>query len=162
MDFLADQRALEWKEKQVPTEWRQADVTAIYKNKGPIDQCDNYRPISLLCVIYKLLATLLLGRLQDAGAESRLTTTQFGFRRRRGTTDAIHVVRRHIELSHAERGGAVAMLALDWKKAFDSINVAALWTHCGFSVYHHRCFLSLVIFMITEVSAWQTGDRNQA
>ena len=94
----------------MPTDWRHADVTAIYKNKDPIDPCDNYRPISLLCVIHKLLATLLLGKLKDAGAESRLTKTQFGFRRQRGTSDAIHAVRRHIEIAHAERGGAVPCL----------------------------------------------------
>eukprot|EP00959_Pyramimonas_sp_CCMP1952_P403566 8456734-Pyramimonas_sp.AAC.1 len=66
-------------------------VTAIYKSKGPVDLCDNYRPISLFGAIYKLLAALLPGRLQDAVAESRQTTTPFGFKRRRDTTDAVHV-----------------------------------------------------------------------
>ena len=66
--------------------------------------------------------------MQAAGAEERLTCTQFGFRRGRGTNDAIFVVRRLIDQALAQRSGKVAMLALDWAKAFDSINVEALLT----------------------------------
>ena len=73
-----------------------------------------------------MFATLLLQRLQDAGAESRLTDSQFGFRRKRGTADALFAVRRHIELAWAQRGGHAAFIALDWAKAFDSIAPAAL------------------------------------
>eukprot|EP00959_Pyramimonas_sp_CCMP1952_P160369 3354317-Pyramimonas_sp.AAC.1 len=81
--------------------------------------------------MYKLLASLLLGKLQHAGAEERLTSTQFGFRRKRGTSDAVHAVRRHVEIAHAQRDGKIALLALDWKKAFDSINVLALLEALG-------------------------------
>ena len=75
---------------------------------------------------YKLFAALVLRRLQTAGAEERLTGTQFGFRRKTGTDDAIFAVRRRIELAWARRGGGCAMVALDWKKAFDSINPEVL------------------------------------
>ena len=77
-------------------------------------------------VAYKLFASLLLRRLQAAGAEKRLTQTQFGFRCGRGTTDAIFAVRRSIDLALAHKNGQTAMLALDWAKAFDSINVEAM------------------------------------
>ena len=40
--------------------------------------------------------------------------------------DAIFAARRHIELACAQRNGQVMLLALDWKKAFDSVNVDAL------------------------------------
>ena len=49
--------------------------------------------------------------------------TQFGFRQGRGTSDAIFMVRRHIALAPAQRGGQTAFVALDCKKCFDSINV---------------------------------------
>ena len=110
----------------VPEERRQAKVRANYKNKGAIDSCDNYRPINLPCVAQKMLANLLLKRLQDAGSEDRLTSTQCCFRRGRGTSDSIHEVRRSIELDRAAQNGAVAFVALDWKKAFDSIKVDAM------------------------------------
>ena len=96
--------------------------------KGSVELCDNYRPISLVCVIYKLFASLLLRRLKEAGAEQRLSTTQFGFRSGCGTNDAIFAVRRHIDLALAQRYGRRGIVALDWKKAFDSVNVEALLT----------------------------------
>ena len=105
-----------WKEKLVPTSWKHAFVSTIYKNKGRVHICDNYRPISLLCVAYKIMASLILKRLQDAGAERRLTATQFGFCRERGTTDAIYVVRRHIELAAAGKKSGTTFVALDWRK----------------------------------------------
>ena len=114
-----------WHDECLPDEWHHADVTAIYK-KGPVESCENYRPISLICVAYKIFASLLLKRLQSAGAEERLTSTQFGFRRGRGTNDGIFAVRRLINQALAQRNGRVAMLALDWATAFDSINVEAL------------------------------------
>ena len=34
--------------------------------------------------------------------------------------------RRHIELALARRGGQVSLLALDWKKAFDSVSLSGV------------------------------------
>ena len=46
-----------WQLQEVPSEWHLALVAAIHK-KGRIDLCENYRPISLLCVWYKCLPRL--------------------------------------------------------------------------------------------------------
>jgi len=116
-----------WQEESFPTDWCTADVVALFK-KGDIEDPDNYRPISLVCVAYKIFAGLVLKRLQDGGAEDRLTKTQFGFRRKRGTNDGIFAVRRHIDLALAQRYGSKGIVALDWKKAFDSIHPQALST----------------------------------
>ena len=62
-------------------------------------------------------------RLLDAGLDERLWESQFGFRKKRSTEDAIYIARRHIELAKATRSGRLSVLALDWRKAFDSINV---------------------------------------
>ena len=110
-----------WRARRVPSEWHESVVTAIFK-KGAPDQCENYRPISLLCVAYKVYASILLRRLQAAGAEGRLTSTQYGFRSGCGTGDAVFCTRRLIELAMAQKHGHVSMLALDWRRAFDSIN----------------------------------------
>jgi len=114
-----------WNEEEIPDEWCSSLVSCIHK-KGNVEIPDNYRPISLVCVAYKIFASLLLHRLVAGGAEDRLTTTQFGFRKGRGTNDALFAVRRHLDLALAQRHGHTAMLALDWKKAFDAINVDAL------------------------------------
>ena len=54
------------------------------------------------------------------------TPSQSGSRRGCGTTDAVFAVRRYLDLALAQRNGCTAMVALDWQKAFDAINVQAL------------------------------------
>ena len=110
-----------WCNGHVPDEWHEAVVSAIFK-KGDPASCENYRPISLLAIGYKLFATILLRRLKDAGADARIWPTQFGFRAGRGCADALFVARRLLEQTYAAKGGSLAFLALDWAKAFDSIS----------------------------------------
>ena len=109
-----------WDTKTTPAAWHIAQVIPVYK-KGDPANCDNYRPISLLSVLYKLYASILLNRLKSAGAERRLWDSQFGFRSRRSTEDALFIARRRIEQAWASRDGHCFLLALDWRKAFDSI-----------------------------------------
>ena len=44
-----------WHQHEVPKEWHKSIVTVLFK-KGDISDCENYRPISLQCVIYKIFA----------------------------------------------------------------------------------------------------------
>ena len=69
---------------------------------------------------------ILLMRLQEAGAGERICPSQFGFRRNRSTEGALHCARRAIEKAWAHRGGTAHLMALDWAKAFDSINSESL------------------------------------
>ena len=97
----------------------------MYKKGTPTD-CNNYRPISLVSVLYKVYAKILLNRLKEAGAETRVWSRQFGFKSGCSTEDALYIVRRRIEQAWASRGGRTFLLALDWRKAFDSISPARL------------------------------------
>ena len=74
----------------------------------------NYRPISLLQVGYKIFAAVILQRLKIAGAERRIWPTQFGFRTGLGTTDALCMIRRMIDQALASKNGSLLILALDW------------------------------------------------
>lgn len=113
-----------WTGKRIPSQWHEAHVAAIHK-KGSVDLCENYRPISLLCIGYRVFAALIKERLVQAGAEARLSRTQFRFRSGYGTSEAIFVVRRKIESAWALKNGQAIFLALDWQ-AFDSIVPSAL------------------------------------
>ena len=114
-----------WKQKKVPDSWHDSRTALIFK-KGDVAEPSNYRPISLLCISYKIFANIKLDRLRQAGAEELIWPTQFGFRKRRGTRDALFLARRILEENLELKDGRVVYLALDWARAFDSISPDAL------------------------------------
>ena len=58
-----------WREREVPSGWHVAAVSAIFKN-SQVDLFESYRPISLLAVGYKIFASLVRSRLVEGGAEN--------------------------------------------------------------------------------------------
>ena len=46
----------------MPGDWRSAVVVSPYKGKGDITECENYRGISLLNVVGKIYAGILVNR----------------------------------------------------------------------------------------------------
>ena len=114
-----------WMSKSIPEAWAHATVVTLFK-KGDTSLPSNYRPISLLSVGYKVLASLLLRRLQAGGAEERIQSSQYGFRKHRGTSDALFIARRVIDAALDDKNGVLYMVLLDWSKAFDRIKHTAL------------------------------------
>ena len=70
----------------------QAVVVSIYK-KNDSSQFENYRPISLLNTCYEVFAALIKERL-DQGLDYWITSTHYGFRKRRSTAQTIYLARR--------------------------------------------------------------------
>ena len=77
-----------WTAKELPQQFKDALIIAIYKKKGDRSDCGNCRGISLLSSTGKILAKILLIRLQNI-AEVILPESQCGFRRSRCTIDMI-------------------------------------------------------------------------
>ena len=121
LDFLNDC----WAQKRVPVKWRHALVVALFK-KGSIELPENYHPISLLDVGYKIMAAIILQRLQTGGAEERIRESQYRFRPKRSSSDAFFLARRIIDDTLSIKDQKLFMIALDWEKAFDRINSQAL------------------------------------
>ena len=116
--FLLDILNEWWTEGLVPHDILTARVVPIYK-KGNIDNPSNYRPISLLNSIYKVYASLILSRVQQA-VEFKVSPTQYGFRPNKSTAHATFLIRRLQDW--AEQKHAQFYLALiDWEKAFDKV-----------------------------------------
>ena len=125
LDYVGERLLLDllnecFKTKTVPQEWKQALVVNIYKGKGSESDPANYRPISLLNVLYKIYAALLQKRLAAAHDHS-IRPTQFGFRAKKSTSDPTFILRRLQDYS-AKTGQPVHVLFLDWKQAFDKVN----------------------------------------
>ena len=53
-----------WEDGKLPQEMRDCKIITIYKNKGQMSDCNNYRGISLLSIIGKTFARVALKRLQ--------------------------------------------------------------------------------------------------
>ena len=70
-------------------------IVPIYK-KGNKTVCINYRGISLLPTMYKILSNILLSRL-TLYAEEIIEDHQCGFRRNRSTTDHIFCIHHILE-----------------------------------------------------------------
>lgn len=115
-----------WNSGKSPKEWRFSVITAIYKRKGPKDSPGNYRGISLLSIVGKVYASILLHRVSEQ-IEPQLHEAQCGFRKGRGTSDAMYTLR-SLESTCKRHGACMAKAYIDFTKAYDCINREALWS----------------------------------
>jgi hypothetical protein len=67
-----------WEEETLPSEWTEGTICPIYK-KGDRMLCSNYKPITLLNVIYKIFTILIHNKLSKI-VEDKLEDCQIGFR----------------------------------------------------------------------------------
>jgi hypothetical protein len=67
-----------WEHGDIDTEELKARVILIYK-KGDTNKFENYRPISLLNILYKIFAAILQKRIAK-NLDKHFQKTQFGFR----------------------------------------------------------------------------------
>ena len=81
-----------WQEGVVHQDMRDSKIITLYKNKGERNDCYNYRGISLLNIVGKVFARVILIRLQKL-AERIYPETQCGFRAERSTMDMIFSLR---------------------------------------------------------------------
>ena len=65
----------------IPTEWKCHAITPIHKS-GDRSLVKNYRPISLLCCVSKVLESLIFNHISEF-VISKMSVSQFGFVRRR-------------------------------------------------------------------------------
>ena len=87
---------------------------------GNLSNTNNYRGISLICIIAKLYNRLILNRIRGV-LDIRLRINQNGFRPKRSTVGQILTLRRIIE--GVKDGNLPAIITfIDFKKAFDTIH----------------------------------------
>ena len=104
----------------VPTIWRTANVCPVFK-KGSKGDPGNYRPISLTCILCKVMESII----RDAMIKFLLTnklicSAQHGFLPGRSTlTNLLEYLETLTRL--VDEGHAVDVLYLDFRKAFDVV-----------------------------------------
>ena len=113
-----------WEEKRVPDDWSKGTIIKIPK-KGALNDCNNWRGITLLSIPSKILAKIILQRISSA-LDQKLRNEQAGFRKGRGCTDQIFALRNIIEQC-TEWQRQLYINFIDFQKAFDSIHRDSLW-----------------------------------
>lgn len=103
----------------IPKIWHKAKVVAILKPNKTGDNLKNYRPISLLSIVYKLFERLLLRRVSSQ-LESMPPKEQAGFRNRKNCCEQMLTLTTREEHGFQEKlkSGAVFF---DLSIAYDTV-----------------------------------------
>ena len=107
------------KQGYLPNEWRIHKIIPIYKS-GDKSSVKNYRPISLLCCISKVLESIIYDQIYDT-ISSHISTNQFGFLRQRSTVQQLLKFTSTIHEAF-NRKSQVDTIYFDIRKAFDSVS----------------------------------------
>ena len=117
---LTDLFNLSLQSGSLPMEWKQANITPVYK-KGNPHSVTNYRPISLTSLVVKILERLILFKLNCFLSEhGKLKPFQHGFRANHSCqTQLLSSV--HDWAKTINNRSSVHAVFLDFSKAFDSV-----------------------------------------
>ena len=104
-----------------PGIWKCSKVTALFKS-GDRTNATNYRPISILPTLSKILERVIHSQLYEhLASNSLLSNKQFGFRSKRSTATALTGFADEV-LLNMERGNICGAVFLDLTKAFDTVD----------------------------------------
>ena len=109
--------------EKMPDEWRRSVLVPLYKSKGEIKQCGNYRGIKLISHTMKLWEMIIEARIRK---DVTIAEQQFGFMPGRSTTEAIFCLRILLE-KWTEVQKAVHCAFIDLEKAYDRVLREKLW-----------------------------------
>ena len=97
--------------------WRDSVQVPIFKGKGDIQECKNYRGIKLLTHTFKIWERVLDRRVREC---TDIHESQFGFMPGRSTTDAILILKQTIE-KYREGQKDICVTFIDLEKAYDRV-----------------------------------------
>ena len=104
-----------------PSKWKVAKVTPIYKD-GDKSDVSNYRPISVLPILSKILERVVHDQLYEyLTRKNILHPCQSGFRSNHSTNTTLIDVTEYI-LNNMNEGKVTGAIFLDLKKAFDTVS----------------------------------------
>jgi sorting nexin-29 len=107
-----------------PESWKTSLITILHKD-GDQQLPSNYRPISVIKLLYKLFARLVLARMKK-GLEEEQSVDQAGFRSGYGTDDHLFTLSQPQEKSEEWRQ-EVWFVFVDFRKAFDTVEHRCVW-----------------------------------
>jgi hypothetical protein len=114
-----------WREGSVPRDMHGAKIVTRYINKGHQSDYNSYRGISLLSIVSKVYARVILARLKTLAARN-YPESQCRFRAAISTIDMIFSVKQLREKSQ-EQNKPFFLAVKDLTKAFDIVSRSVLF-----------------------------------
>ena len=104
----------------LPKDWLSANIIAVFK-KGNKSLPSNYRPISLTCVITKLMEHIIFHAIMEhLDVKKVLASYQHGFRKKHSTESQLITTLEEITRS-LDNNHQTDLVILDFSKAFDTV-----------------------------------------
>lgn len=108
-----------------PNAFKVALIKPIYKG-GERDRVENFRPISILPTLSKILERLMNKRLTFyLESNNLLSPSQFGFRSQKSTNDAVQELTNAV-ITNLDKRRKCLVVFLDLAKAFDTVSIPIL------------------------------------
>ena len=110
---------------KLPADWMKANVMTVFK-KGDKSLTANYRPISLTCILCKVLEHILASNIvKHLDGQGILYDLQHGFREKRSCETQLIMLIEDLA-RNASVGKQTDIILLDFSKAFDKVNHSKL------------------------------------
>ena len=117
--------SLSFKNGVFPTDWKLTNVVPVYKSSA-LNNMENYRPISVIPAISKVIESIVHEQLSDYLEKNNLLfKNQFGFRKNRSTETACTLFFDKIKM-YVNKNKIAGAVFIDLKKAFDTIGHSQL------------------------------------
>ena len=132
-----------------PSAWKKANVSSVWKNKGIKSDTSNYRPISVLPILGRLLEKVCATQLTKyCETNDVIPIQQFGFRQKSSCETAL-ITATDSWMHAIEEGKIVGAILVDLSKAFDTVSHQKLLLELGTIGLGENC-LAFFLDYLTE------------
>ena len=144
--------------KTFPENWKTAKVKPLHKKGNKADK-ENYRPISLLPSLSKILEKIMVHQITKYYEANKLfPENQYGYRRGLSTMDAVNKLKEKI-LNLNKKKKTYSLVYLDYSKAFDTINHSVLYDRLRNYGFDENAVELIRSYLSNRKQATQVGNK---